>query len=356
MPQKTFTYGPQHIAPIESHKDDRGVVGQVVYSEPRREWVQRTTLFLSEDGSRDMNVDGSAIGTPEQIHNGIDSVLWTAAASVGVWDFNNATEAQAGSFSIRAWGMSDLDRATISKGSDVSFSGFAAVSGWIYLSRISSINNQLRVWFEDDGGTVGASVNLLAYIDSSTLGVWQKFIVPKIDFGIEGENVDELIIEVGVSTGQTPRFYLDTLQIEETAGIAFVAKPAQGKTIEFDRLELYFEDEIPSTLLAGTMNGLSLDKILGITPTVGFNLQRFRDGAPELSLLFKTLSDLMSLTFRVVDAGSDGTNTYLKLEAILPAASRLLASRGDRLVININDDYTGLLNFRGILIGKELVE
>lgn len=356
MPQKTFIYGPQHTSPIESHEDDLGVVGQVVYSEPRREWIQRTLLFLSEDGSRDMNVDGTAGGTPEQIHNGIDTTLWTAAASVGSWDFSSSVEAQSGSFSIRAWGMSDLDRATISKGSDVDFGDFAALSGWIFLSRISSINNQIRAWFHDDGGLIGSSVNLLAYINSSTLGVWQKFIIPKVDLGIEGGNVDELIIEVGVTTGQTPRFYLDNIQIEETAGVAFSASPAQGKVFEYQRLELYFEDAVSTILTAGTMPSLSLDKILGITPTVGFNLQRFRKGSPELSLLFKTLSDLLSLTFRVVDNGSDGTNTFLKLEAELTTESRLTASLADKVVININDDYTGLLNFRAVLVGKELIE
>ena len=157
-------------------------------------------------------------------------------------------------------------------------------------------------------------------------------------------------------SGQTPRFYLDDIQIEETAGVAFTATPAQGKIFEFQKVELYFEDAIASTVADGTMAGLSLTKILGITPTIGFTLQRFSNGVPRISVLFKTLSDLMSLTYSVCDAGSDGTNTFLKLESVLPVPSQLIAATDDRVVITINDDYTGLLNFRALLIGKELVE
>lgn len=44
----------------------------------------------------DMNVDVGFTGTPDKIHDGIDSVLWTASAISGTWDFSSTTHAKQG--------------------------------------------------------------------------------------------------------------------------------------------------------------------------------------------------------------------------------------------------------------------
>ena len=62
-----------------------GKPGLLVYAEERRQWKQRTILFLDEDGSRNMNVNGTVSGTPDNIHNGGDNTYWTGAATVGSW-------------------------------------------------------------------------------------------------------------------------------------------------------------------------------------------------------------------------------------------------------------------------------
>jgi len=354
--QKTYVHGPQHAEPSEVYKDADGCVGQVVYSESRKVYTQRTLLFLSDEGSRDMNIDGSSSGTPDPIHNGIDNVYWTAAASVGTWDFNNNTQANTGTYSIRAWNMNDNDKATISKGSDLDFGNFEALTGYLYISRVTVATQQFNVWFEESSLSVGNSVDLLDYVTSSTTGSWQKFTIPKADFGIESESIDDFVIGVGRSANPRPRFYLDDIQIEETSGTMFTAQPAQGKKVEYQRVELYLEDALDISVTNGTAPGLSLTQLLGITPTVGFSFQRFEGGVPQISLTFKTLSDLNSLTFRVVDVGCDGTNTFLKMESILPEPATLKELDGDKVVITINDDFTGLLNFRALLIGKELID
>ena len=101
---------------------------------------------------------------------------------------------------------------------------------------------------------------------------------------------------------------------------------------------------------------ININGILGIAPTVGFTLQRFEKRVPQISLVFKNVSDMMSLTFYNFDSGSDGTNTYLKMVADLTNNSKLIEADNDRHVITINDDFTGLLNFRAYLIGRELID
>ena len=339
------------------HVDKReGKPGMLVYAEERRLWKQRTLLFLDADGSRNMNVDGTVSGTPDNVHNGIDNVYWTAAATIGTWDFESTAQFNSGAQSIQAINMSDGDTATISKGADLDFGNFAAVSGFIFITKVNISNNQFNILFFDNGISTGNSVDILDYVDSGTLNTWHKFIIPKADFGILGQTIDELTVSVVRTTGAAPGFYLDDMKIEESAGICFVAQPASTKIFEYSRIELYFEDALASTLTDAALPFVKLDGILGITPTIGFTLQRFEDRVAQISLVFKTVSDMMSLTFHVVDAGSDGTNTFLKLAADLTTNSRLVETNDDQQVITINDDFTGLLNFRAYLIGRELVE
>jgi hypothetical protein len=332
-----------------------GKAGLLVYNEERLQWKQRTILFTSEDGSRNMNVNGTVSGTPDNIHDGVDNVYWTAVATTGTWDFESTTQFHSGAKSIQAINMSDGDVATISKGSDLAFANFAAVSGWIFITKVNVLNNEFNITFYGSSVQVGTSVNILDYVDSGTLNTWHQYIIPKSDFGILTQTIDELTVSVVRNTGAAPGFYLDDMQIEETSGIKFIAKPATGEVFEFQRVELYFEDALASTLADATMPFLKLDGILGITPTIGFTLQRFENRAPQITVVFKTLSDMMSLTYRTLDYGSDGTKTFLKMVSELSQNSKLIEQNSDRLEITINDDFTGLLNFRAYLVGRELL-
>ena len=333
-----------------------GKPGLLVYAEDRMQWKQRTILFLSDEGSRNMNINGTVSGTPDNVHNGGDNTYWTAAATVGTWDFASATQANGGAASIEAINMSDGDTATISKGGDLDFSNYEAVSGYIYITKVNVSNNEFNITFFDSGIQVGDAMDILNYVDAGTLNIWQQFIIPKADFGIMSQTIDALTVSVVRTVGAQPGFYLDDLKIEETAGVKFTAQPAAGKTFEYQRIEFYFEDALASTLTDATMPFIKLDGILGITPTVGFTLQRFENRVPQISLVFKTVSDMMSLTFHAFDYGSDGTNTFLKLAADLSNNSTLIEQNADRHVITINDDFTGLLNFRAYLVGRELVD
>ncbi len=333
-----------------------GKPGILVYSEDRTQWRQRTILFLSEDGSRNMNINGTVSGTPDNIHNGGDNVYWTAAATVGTWDFASTTQANGGSASIEAINMDDGDTATISKGSDLDFGNFEAVSGFIYITRVSAANNEFNIQFFDSGLPIGDPMDILNFVDATTLNTWHQFIIPKADFNILGQTIDSLTVSIVRTSGPTPRFYLDDLKIEETAGVKFTAQPASGKIFEYQRIELYFEDALASTLADATMPFIKQDGILGITPTIGFTLQRFENKIPQISLVLKTVSDMMSLTFHVFDVGSDGTNTFLKLAADLSNNSQLVEKNDDKHQITINDDFTGLLNFRAYLVGRELID
>ena len=118
-----------------------------------------------------------------------------AAATIGTWDFASTTQANSGTQSIEALNMSDGDIATISKGSDLDFSGYVSITGFVYITRFNATQQEALLFFCDDAVLVGNSVNIMDYVDSSTLNTWQKFTILKADFGISDVNVDALKIE-----------------------------------------------------------------------------------------------------------------------------------------------------------------
>lgn len=330
--------------------------GLITYAAPLYEWKQRSLLFVNADGSRDMAIDATFSGTPDGVHNGTDSTLWTAAATVGTWDFASTAQFHSGTKSIEALNMSDGDIATIAKGSDLDFTNYVALTGWIYITRINAANQELSACFMDNGVLVGNTVNVIDYVDAGNLGVWQKFSIPRADLGIADVNIDELLFSFIVNAGSAPRLYLDDIQVEEAGGDKFVAAPAIGTTFQYKRIEFLLIDAIPSTVADGTMSGLAYDQLLGVSAlTSGITLQTFSGGDPQVTVSFRQLSDFLGFTFELMSKGSDGANTFIKLAVDLPVWITLNSRDGDRVEIGINDDLSGLLVFNAIAIGRELV-
>ena len=336
-------------------------IGPVVYTDELLQYKQRSLLFFSDEGSRDLNIDGGFGGTPELIHNGTDSVEWTAVATVGTWDFASTTQANTtygGTKSIEALNMSDGDTATISKGSDLAFANFTAVTGFIYLTRFNQSFQEILISFTDNGILVGTSMDLMNFVDGGLLNVWQKFSISKASLGQNGTSVDALVIQFTSTGGSAPRAYFDDIRVEESGGVVFTARPPNGNTVIFDRYEFLFADALAGTVADGTMAGLDHNKILGLTSlTNGFAFQRVAEGVPQVSLVMRNFGDMMGFTFNPEPVPfSDGTNTIIKMVALLPEPAVLNGKSGDKVTVTINDDMTGLTIFRIILIGKELVD
>jgi hypothetical protein len=303
-----------------------------------------------------MAVDATFSGVPDGVHNGTDTVLWSAVATSGSWDFANTLEPHTGLRAIRAWNMSDGDTATISKGSTLDFSDYSSLSGWIYIRRLNATTQQLRVCFTAGGVLVGNTANIVDYIDSGSADVYQRFAIPKADLGIADVEVDALEFYFVVDSGLSPRVYIDDIQIEESGGRSFVAMPAPGVTYQYRRLELTLAGNVPGVVADGTMKGLAYDELLGL-PVLesGITLQTFEKGLPQVAVTFKQLSDFIGFTFCIDESFSDGENTLIKLVVDLPAWVTLDAADDDRVEMLLSDDLSPLLVFNAIIIGREMV-
>lgn len=346
---KPEIYGP--------YQDGRiGRPGIVSYTSEYLNWRQRSILFVSEDGSRDMAVDASASGATENIHNGTDAAYWTATASIGTsWDFASTTQFFDGARSIECWDAANGDLAEIDRGSLFSTSSYEVITGSIYLERFN-LTQDIIIYFEDATTLVGGEVSLNDYIDIATTGAWQQFQIPKADLGLNGSSVQKMFVRVDRPSGAAPRFYLDVLNFRATGSQTFTAEPLPGTYFEYNRVEFYLEDNIPLTVTGGTVTGLAPDQFMGLPELAnGFTFQVTKANEADLALPFRSHRDFMGFTFGVSDPVSDGTNSAIKYVVDLPVYDRLDSRSKDKVAITINDDLSGLTRFWCILIGRELI-
>jgi len=293
--------------------------GLVVYSEPRKVFEPQLRFLSADDGSIALNVDVSGAGTPENIHNGGDNSYWTASNLVGSnFDFASTTVANSGSQSIDGTATVNNDAALFSDGTSIDMSdyealqGAAYITGWFDLFGAKEVEIQAR----NNGTNVGNSVNLSDYIATGTTGVWQGFLIPKADMGLGGQTVDELTITtIDIGFGAPPDYYLDDLLWVGTSGTPTTKRfSVEGNSDENSYLtgfSFFIADNVTEA------NALGYDKILGLSAlTNGLLFQRQSGQRILFSAPLRQLSDLIQgYGNTTIQTGSDGTNTWLKIES-----------------------------------------
>jgi hypothetical protein len=242
--------------------------GLIVYNEPYRTQIAQTKAFLSETtGGLNANVDASFSGTPDGIHNGTDSVLWTASALSGTWDFASTTQAQAGTKSIEAINTVNNDEAQLERGSTITPSDYEAMTGYIYITAWpGSGTKDVELRARLAGVDVGNSVNLSDYITVGTLNTWQKFTIPLADLGLGGDPIDQLIVKtIDIGGGAAPDYYLDTLQWEETGSEIFSVTADTGSKFYGTDMTIVMADAYDGTLASASHPNIKYNQLLGLS-------------------------------------------------------------------------------------------
>jgi hypothetical protein len=353
MPQFTIIEGPDGTsADVVQANGHKGLVTSTI---PGLQYTPKSKLFTDPNGNINLNVDASSSGTPDGIHNGTDSVLWTAVAASGTWDFASTAQAQQGTKSIDATATVNGDQALITRSSAIDVDNYNSVSGFIYITQFNASGNGIIVSLQIAGAPNGLPMDLADFVNTSDLNVWQKFTVPISTFEAAG-NVDEFSVVTVRTSGQPPNYYLDTIQLEEAGSIVYTAEPERGFRYEFNALDILVVDALDTTLLNNSMPNLSYDKILGVPQLAnGVTLRFTQAGRVQFSGTFRDLGGLLFAAFVPSAQGCDGTNTFLKLTADLSEFARMEPSRGDKIELIVSDDLSGLLQFRANIRGRELV-
>jgi len=351
MPQRTMLEDAKGNI-FSTKKDGRDTALRVASSDAY-DWESKAKLLLNDEYGPNFNQNSEPSGTPDGIHNGTDTALWTATALSGSWDFASTAQAQTGTKSIDGTGTINNSQAELERSSALDPRSYNSLSGGIYLTFFNPAANEIRLRFRLAGVDVGQEVNLGGVIDASTLNAWQNFNIPLSNFDLT-DDVDQLIITTKRQGDKAANFYLDNIQIEEAGSSVFSAEATPGKIFEIQTVEFLMVDALSTTLLNNSMAALSYDKLLNVnTLNTGITVRRFKNNEAVFSLTARKLSDLLYGNFTITDMISDGTNTLLKLRMELDWWAPLDPRTKDRIEVVISDDLSGLIEAKAIIRGRE---
>lgn len=350
------------LAGVRSTKSYGG--GLKVYAYDGDPLNNRGSYFTNDSNGANMNIDGSVGGTPVQIHNGIDNVYWTGSSIVGTKaTFNDTTRFKDGAQSVKWDNPAVNDIIQFDKGSNLTVASYNAITIWINIDKDWTAGDSYEFYGYDTGtaATVGNVVLLEDYIVETNFDVWQKATIPLSDMGLTGGTIDALRMKLISKTGKAPKFYLDVLRVEETGGgIIFSSGPPSDKTWEVRGLSYTMARAYAGTLADASMPSIPYDGFLGLAslPT-GITIRRVQGEVVQLQTNYTDLIDIIaSFSHNTMINGSDGTNTWLRIDVQFPYPVKLVGSARDRFEIVINDDLSSLLFFKAnMTIGehKEII-
>jgi len=326
----------------------------VVATRPLKVFENDIRFFTNDEHGANMNINAAVGGTAEEVHNGIDDVLWTATDIVGggKTTFNSTEQHYEGARSIKVNNAPTGDIFQIAKGSDLDCTGYVSLTMWVYPDKDWKRNDVVDVygWDTGTGTQVGDAVDLSDYFSYDDYDTWHKVTIPLTDMGdlAVSTTLDSLRFKQTAKEGKAPKYYLDTIQFEETGTpVPFVIAPDKGTWLHVESFAVSVADAMAGTLLNGTLPAYAYDKVLGVTMSAGLAYQRIQAEKVQFSQTIASLMDLMQMPGTVISGhGSDGTNTWLTAQIKHQQPLILKAEHSDKLQWTVSEDLTGLLHLR----------
>ncbi len=325
----------------------------VVATRELKTYDNQVKFFSNDTYGIDMNQNAAAGGTPDKVHDGTDTSLWTATDVVGggKTTFNNAERPRTGSLAIKVDNSPVNDVYQFAKGSDIDLNNYASITMWIQVDKDWKAGDSISIyaWDTDIGIIVGNEVFLEDYFTWGVFDTYHKITIPLEDMGLDtATTVDAIRVKQVSSEGKAPKYYIDDVQIEETGTpIEFLLLPSVGTWLHVESFTFSMADEFAGTLSDGTMSRIPYDSILGETLSSGLLYQRTHDNELAFSTTIKTVMDIMQLPQTSISGtGSDGTNTWITIHAKHTSPFILKPEHADKLSFYVSDDLTGLLQLR----------
>jgi hypothetical protein len=283
----------------------------------------------------------------------------TSADDIEALATSDAVNITVSARAIDATATGNASTAQLLRGSSIDLSSYTTLTGRIYLTGWQAIgvkDVEIVGWDSGAGTSVGNSVNLGDYIDTTTLNVWHGFAIVLEDMGLNDESIDAFrITTISNGGGQAPDYYLDYIQVQQTGSpLEYKVEPDAGTWLHVKEFNIVMADAYTGiTTVAGdtenaTFQNLSYDKILGVTSLPnGIVYQRVKDGEVIFSAVIHQLSDFFLLPgTELAASGSDGTNTFLTLRVRMSEPFIMKAEEEDKISLTVSDDLSGLLFFQ----------
>ncbi len=328
--------------------------GQVSYIEPYRMGSGAAKFFTNATYGADMNKNAGFTGTPVPVHNGTDNTYWTATNISGTnFVFDSTAQAYTGTHSIDATATTDGNTMQLANGSPYSTGSYIAITGAIYLTGWATEDDNIRVRLRLDGVNVGNTVLLSTYISQQELNSWQLFSIPISSITTSTVNFNQITIETVNTTGASPNYYLDILQLENTGGtIIYTVAPTPGTIYRIQGFGFGLTDNI------AVATGIDPAKMLGVNELpVGIVSLTSVNNELTFTGILKNHMDFATYPNVKINTGGTAFSTWITYSVdfnIWGGTPLVLDSRtNDYAAFIINDDLSGLSYFRILTNGIE---
>lgn len=344
-----------------------GDVGLLVYNRSSELPRPRLTPFLNPTYGLNMVQSGAFSGTPLEVHDGTDSVLWTGSNISGGKVTFDSTEAQgiwptAGTKSIKVDSPATGNTWQIDKGSAQDLSNYIAVTLRIWIDKDWTVGDSVSLygWDTATSQIVGNEILLENYMSEFSFGVEQVVTIPLEDLGLVGDSITSLRFAQVSSAGKAAKFFLDRIRLEESGdSVEFKTSHTAGMRYDAYKLSLTIATAGTSVLANGAgMLPVSYNKLLGLARlSNGIEIRSIVGGSISFSIVIKDISDLLQYGFTIKSSGSDGVSTFMVLELAFEIPVVISGPTNlNYISIRINDDLTSLLKFTSTLVGTEVLE
>lgn len=314
--------------------------------------------FLTNDtNGANMAINAAVSGTPEGVHDGTDSTLWTGSQITGSGvTFTSTARPNNGTKSVQVSTPVLNDVWQFAKGSDLTVSNYESISFYVNVDKGWDGGDSVTIYGWDTtpvlGGIQGNAVPIENYFSQTSFDVWQQVIIPLSDMGLNSGTVDALRMSyVAEGSGQRPTFYLDDIQFEESGGnVQYDLDLTKGRNFYLNRLIFSIAD----TGTGGTAKAYNQIGALA-SLTSGISLMINAGGKEAYNLTLNQLSDMLDIGFTVGNVVDDGTDTYMTVTLNFSQDRPLVLNTDnlDELVVTLSDDLSGLLLFKCYACGWE---
>lgn len=322
--------------------------GLMAYTHPidTYEWTSDLLTNTTYGIAANINPAGSPVLT--LIHNGGDTVAWTAANVTGSdFIFASTDQAQDGTQSIDATGTSNNDIAGFTAPAPLNPQNFSGLRLYIFIEGFDQKDDKdIRISWDSAGAPVGNDVSIKPYCDTTLQDVWQLVDIPLSDFGLSAvASIDELQIKtIDTGKGAAPNYYLDAISLVSAAsGLdveRFTFEPEYGSEYNLKAL----------TLRAYNTGSSNLDptQFFGLPALSNGCVLNFRDKERVFtSLIFRDVWDMLRIgsSSGEVLAGNGSGATFAVRFDIPSDQLKIDGSKNQYIELIVRDDLTGLGRF-----------
>jgi hypothetical protein len=332
--------GVLEIQGFNPKTEDRvGEAGLLVYTEERKVKAFTPGVLLNSEFGIALNQNGAFSGTPDPVHDGIDSVLWTGTEPVGTKvTFDSTDRAFAGTKSVKINAPSNADIWQFDKGSDLTVASFTAITMKINIDKDWSAGDSVSFYGYDTGTglQVGVKVLIEEYISIVAFDVWQSVTIPLSDLAMTG-TIDAFRMEQEAKTGPAPVWYLDNFQVEESGEpIKFRFEPRSDQIFHVTRLAAFVVNDATTEAQLQAYDKFYAETALA--NGVGITIQS--KGSIVLNFTERTLESQITQPQISIDTGGDGTNSWIKVMSDIEFD--LDGRKRDFIEYSVRDDLTAL--------------